>query len=757
MSNKSRHRRLLFMMGLVLFSLLGLIWISSNNGMTVYADSKTNITHNGTGSGSVINQHEEQQTSTVNSNTTDNTNSSDDQTSQKPVTNTEAQPRAPAEQNGTGSVINQHEEQQISTVNSNTTDNTNSSDDQTSQKPVTNTEAQPRAPAEQNNMSMYRSMFISMLSERTNSVNNITNTKEDDRDWGDQFITKAELQDESGNPKTDFGIHDNMQAAWNFVIPANKAKSGDTMTVAIPSVLTLATMTNFDITDAGGTVIGRAAANPNTGKVTITLTDAVKNNHNTITGSFKLWVNWTANKNANKIEKNKLVSVNWGTSGSTNIHVEPSNGPDPNEVLNKWGWYDTNNPYIIHWRVRINYAGKTINQAVYTDRVDDNQALVPGSVSVYKVKHQSDSSNFNILSTYPSSSTIENGTSVFTTTLGDISSQVVIDYKTKITNNGISGHYKNNGKLAGSNIEKQTIDVYSPINGGNGNADTIITISGTKTWKDNNNQDGVRPSSITVNLLSNGKQVQSKKVSASDNWQYSFDNLPAYANGKKITYTVTENADAGYTSTVDDYNITNTHKPTTPKPQVPNKPTKPVVPTKPAKPVVPTKPAKPAKPVVPTKPAKPVVPTKPTTPKPQVPNKPTKPVVPAKPVVPTKPTKPVVPAKPVVPTKPAKPVVPAKPAKPVVPTKPTTPKKPQVPNTTTPKKPQVPNTTTPKKPQVPNNGNKVTPKAYTQGKTYEKTGKLPQTGDKSSMGMMLIGLVTLLLSLGLAVISRFTI
>ncbi|WP_406602172.1 Ig-like domain-containing protein [Lactobacillus helveticus] len=72
-----------------------------------------------------------------------------------------------------------------------------------------------------------------------------------DRDWGDQFITKAELQDKSGNPKTDFGIYDDMQAAWNFVIPANKAKSGDTMTVAIPSVLTLATMTNFDITDAG--------------------------------------------------------------------------------------------------------------------------------------------------------------------------------------------------------------------------------------------------------------------------------------------------------------------------------------------------------------------------------------------------------------------------------------------------------------------------------------------------------------------------
>ncbi|KZU75035.1 Alcohol dehydrogenase [Lactiplantibacillus plantarum] len=203
-----------------------------------------------------------------------------------------------------------------------------------------------------------------------------------------------------------------------------------------------------------------------------------------------------------------------------------------------------------------------------------------------------------------------------------------------------------------------------------------------------------------MNLLANGQQVASKKVSASDNWQYSFDNLAADANGKKITYTVKEDAVAGYTSTVDGYNITNTHNP---KPQVPNKPTTP----------------------------KPQVPNKPTTPKPQVPNKPTTP----KPQVPNKPTTP----------------------KPQVPNKPTTPK-PQVPNKPTTPKPQVPNKpTTPKKPQVPNNGNKVTPKAYTQGKTYEKTGKLPQTGDKSSMGMMLIGLVTLLLSLGLAVISRFTI
>ncbi|WP_076669860.1 collagen binding domain-containing protein, partial [Lactiplantibacillus plantarum] len=336
------------------------------------------------------------------------------------------------------------------------------------------------------------------------------NFKETSKDWEDQFITKAELQDENGNPKTDFSIYDNMQAAWDFVIPANKAKSGDTMTVAIPSVLTLATVTKFDITDAGGTVIGHAVADPNTGKVTITLTDAVKNNHNAVTGSFKLWVHW----NTSEVEQDTTVPVNWGNSGSTDIHIDPSNGPDPDEVLYKWGWYDTNNPNIIHWRVRINYANKTINNTVYTDLVGGNQTLVSGSVSAYKVKFQSDGESFNILSVYPDSATSENGTSGFKTTLGDISGPVIIDYETNITNNGASAHYENSGNLTGDNIEKQTVDVYSPDNGGGGNADTTITISGTKIWQDNNNQDGQRPNSITVNLLANGKQIQSQKVTA---------------------------------------------------------------------------------------------------------------------------------------------------------------------------------------------------------------------------------------------------
>ncbi|MCD4894025.1 Cna B-type domain-containing protein, partial [Enterococcus faecalis] len=49
-----------------------------------------------------------------------------------------------------------------------------------------------------------------------------------------------------------------------------------------------------------------------------------------------------------------------------------------------------------------------------------------------------------------------------------------------------------------------------------------IEITGTKTWEDQNNQDGLRPDEITVNLLANGEKVASKTVTEADDWKYSF-------------------------------------------------------------------------------------------------------------------------------------------------------------------------------------------------------------------------------------------
>ncbi|MDO4940836.1 MAG: Cna B-type domain-containing protein, partial [Erysipelotrichaceae bacterium] len=88
-----------------------------------------------------------------------------------------------------------------------------------------------------------------------------------------------------------------------------------------------------------------------------------------------------------------------------------------------------------------------------------------------------------------------------------------------------------------------------------------ISISTTKTWSDNDNQDGKRPESITINLLADGTKKDSKTVSAADSWSASFTDLPKYKDGEEIVYTITEDEVTDYTTTIDGYAITNSHTP----------------------------------------------------------------------------------------------------------------------------------------------------------------------------------------------------
>ena len=708
MSNKSRHRRLLFMMGLVLFSLLGSIWISSNNGMTVYADSKTNITQNGTGSGTVINQQEEPQISAVNSNTTDNTSSSDDQTSQKQVTNTEAQPRAPTNNN--------QPVQEDRNYISNSQYSTSNGGANTNQGPSVNSK-----------------QVSSDNNENTQKASNELGNNEGVRGPSssiDITISNPKLTTNSieGGFATEF--------KFDFSVP-DSAKSGDTTTISLPDQLDFQRSQKFNIyAPDGKTVVATAVIDKPSKSLVLTYTDYV-DSHDSISGHIDMQVT-AATSEINKeetIPAEIKINGHTVTIDSSGIKHIPSKGDTATDFW-KYGYVDYDKNEVVY-HVNINASMQSVSNVVISDSLaSDGFSYVPGSFSISKGNWERNSENYWTLSnpqdvTNQYNIDINSSNSAYTVKLGNISEGYAIVYRVKSNHPLLNGElvendvsYKSNKKVINSSINrvlyqeangkangynysltinkedesgaplanavfsvirKSTNGVVGTITTGPDGKGTIYgllkddyiiretsapsgytlakdvtvsadsfdskgatatitdkkavtTVSGTKTWKDNDDQDGKRPDSIKVNLLANGKVVQIKTVTASDNWKYSFTNLPEFENGQKITYTVTEDAVAGYTSTVDGYNITNTHNPTTPK-------------------------------------------------KPQVPNNPT----------------------------------------------------------------------TPKKPQVPNNGNKVVPKDFTQGKTYDKTSRLPQTGDRSSIGMMFVGIVMLLLSLGLVVINRFTI
>ena len=94
--------------------------------------------------------------------------------------------------------------------------------------------------------------------------------------------------------------------------------------------------------------------------------------------------------------------------------------------------------------------------------------------------------------------------------------------------------------------------------------ETSITV--TKTWDDNSNQDGIRPTSIDVSLYADGTAVSGKTatLSSSNSWTYTFTGLPVKSNGTTITYSVAETSDVtGYDASVNGFTITNTHTPAT--------------------------------------------------------------------------------------------------------------------------------------------------------------------------------------------------
>ncbi len=92
-----------------------------------------------------------------------------------------------------------------------------------------------------------------------------------------------------------------------------------------------------------------------------------------------------------------------------------------------------------------------------------------------------------------------------------------------------------------------------------------VTISGTKTWVDNNNAYQTRPESIVVNLIAGNDIVAEQEVrpDAEGNWTYTFTNLPKYDDNKnEIIYQVSENELDNYTYQVSEkgYDIKNTIK-----------------------------------------------------------------------------------------------------------------------------------------------------------------------------------------------------
>lgn len=71
--------------------------------------------------------------------------------------------------------------------------------------------------------------------------------------------------------------------------------------------------------------------------------------------------------------------------------------------------------------------------------------------------------------------------------------------------------------------------------------DDKIDITATKVWEDNEDEAGKRPSSVILQVKNGSTIVAEKEVKASDDWKYTFTDLPKYdEKANEINYTIDE-------------------------------------------------------------------------------------------------------------------------------------------------------------------------------------------------------------------------
>ena len=126
--------------------------------------------------------------------------------------------------------------------------------------------------------------------------------------------------------------------------------------------------------------------------------------------------------------------------------------------------------------------------------------------------------------------------------------------------------YYDKGKEVKYTIQEDKVEKYTTeVNGfnvTNTHEPEKTFVEGTKTWDDANNQDGKRPSEITIRLFKNGTEAEVKKVTEADGWKWKFENLDKYYNkGKVVEYTIKEDKVDEYTTEVNGFNVTNKHLP----------------------------------------------------------------------------------------------------------------------------------------------------------------------------------------------------
>lgn len=201
---------------------------------------------------------------------------------------------------------------------------------------------------------------------------------------------------------------------------------GDKVTFNLPKEINFQTNYDFDVYNPKKAVVGKASTDPKTQTVTTVFNDYFKNHPLNKQMSLKLDAKWT-----DKVESGKPVNVNFnGTVVTVNIGKEQEIGKD--ELLSKWGSQDENDPTVINWTARINYAKRLLNYVTIIDEMSENQKLVDNFFEVKNIESVDPwIDKGDAMDLVKSISKSDHG---FTIKMDRLDHMIYINYKTKLIN-----------------------------------------------------------------------------------------------------------------------------------------------------------------------------------------------------------------------------------------------------------------------------------------------------------------------------------
>jgi len=201
---------------------------------------------------------------------------------------------------------------------------------------------------------------------------------------------------------------------------------GDKVKFTLPEEVKFQTNFDFDVYNPDKQVVGKATTDTASNTVTTVFNNYFASHPLNKQMSLKMDATWT-----DKVESGKPVTVNFnGTVITVNIGKEQEIGKD--ELLSKWGSQDENDPTVINWTARINYAKRLLNYVTIIDEMSDNQKLVDNYFEIKSIESVDPwIDKGSAMDLVKSISKSDHG---FTIKMDRLDHMIYINYKTKLIN-----------------------------------------------------------------------------------------------------------------------------------------------------------------------------------------------------------------------------------------------------------------------------------------------------------------------------------